>query len=120
MPTMQNHEEEALFALQAIEEDLAQGQRSAEDRERFLFYLSRHGRIAAISGLLVRADVATFRERLLRSATWRLRLLREREAGQRPFNGFSCAGQIAPLCDALAASADALARELAVKLWITR
>ncbi|MBJ6761552.1 immunity 49 family protein [Myxococcaceae bacterium JPH2] len=123
MLTVQHHEENALYALQLLEAHLDQGQRPAEEREQFLFHMSRHGRIAAISGLLVRMDVPAFHDRLRRSGTYRLRLLRERQAEGRPFNHFTGTGQIAPLCDALAAGDDALAKEIAAlsaPSWVRR
>jgi hypothetical protein len=121
--TMQHHEENALYSLQLMAMNLEQGQRSDEDRERILFHMSRQSRIAAIAALLLRADATSFHERLQRSGGYRLQLLRERRARKRPFNNFSCTGQIAPLCDAIASGAGALAREIAAlssPVWVQR
>lgn len=110
---VQYHEENALYAIQIMTEDVERKESSAEDRENVLFQLSRNSRIAAISALLGRADVATFHVRLNLSGSWRLRMLRERAARERPFSRYSCTGSIAPLCDALAAGAAVLARDIA-------
>lgn len=120
---VQYHEENSLYAIQLMTEDVEREGRSAEERESALFQLSRNSRIAAISALLGRADVTAFHERLKLSGSWRLRMLRERAARARPFSRYSCTGSIAPLCDALAAGADVLARDIALAsspTWLER
>ncbi|QSQ20743.1 immunity 49 family protein [Pyxidicoccus parkwayensis] len=120
---MRYHEENAVTAVQLLTRDLESEPRSAEERERVLFHLSRHCRIAALAGLLGRADVGAFHERLRQSGTWRLRMLRERATQARPFSRFTGAAQIAPLCDALAAGDEPLARDIAVASapeWVAR
>ncbi|MFP2926520.1 hypothetical protein ACLESO_15125 [Pyxidicoccus sp. 3LG] len=117
------HEENAVISMQILTRDLESEQRPVEDRERVLFHLSRYCRLAALGALLGRADVASFHERLRQSGTWRLRLLQERAAQARPFSRFTGAAQLAPLCDALAAGAESLARDIAsvsAPNWLAR
>ena len=120
---MVHHEENAVSAIQLLTKDLETEPRSPEERERILFHLSRYCRLAAISGLLGRADVMSFHERLRLSGTWRLRMLRERATQARPFSRFTGAAQLAPLCDALVAGAEPLARDIAAasaRDWLAR
>ncbi|NMO17518.1 immunity 49 family protein [Pyxidicoccus fallax] len=110
--SLREHEELALGRMAILTADLERGKRSAADRERILFHLSRNARIAAIAGLLVRADTSGFNQWLRRSASWRLQALRERKQEERPVSQFTCTGEVAPLCDAIASGADTTAREL--------
>ncbi|HYO56132.1 Imm49 family immunity protein [Archangium sp.] len=120
---MQDHELNAHASVDILEMDLASGRRSPADRERILFYLSRYGRIAALSGLLGRADIDGFHARLRHSGAHRRQLLSERKEQGRPFTHFSCTSHIAPLCDAIASGAEALARDIAAlsaTTWLWR
>jgi hypothetical protein len=120
---MIHHEENAVTSIQLLTKGLESEPLSAEERERVLFHLSRYCRLAALGGLLGRADVASFHERLRESGTWRLRMLRERAMQARPFSRFTGTAQIAPLCDALAAGAVPLARDVAsvsAPNWLAR
>ncbi|RKH26647.1 hypothetical protein D7Y13_20310 [Corallococcus praedator] len=120
---MIHHEANAVEAIRVLTLEAESGPRPVEERERILFHLSRHCRIAALSALLARADVVSFRERLRLSGTWRLNLLRDRAAQERPFSRFTGAAQIAPLCDALAAGEDTLAQDIArasAPEWLAR
>ncbi|CAM3234447.1 hypothetical protein G4177_21690 [Corallococcus sp. ZKHCc1 1396] len=120
---MIHHETNALEAIRVLTLEVESGPLPVEERERILFHLSRHCRIAALSALLARADVVSFRERLRMSGTWRLNLLSDRATQERPFNRFTGAAQIAPLCDALAAGADTVAQDIArmsASGWLTR
>lgn len=96
-----------------LEEALALGGHPPEERERLLFHLSRYHRAAGIARLLTEADGAAFRQCLVRSAEARLQLLQWATGARRPFNRFTATSQHGPLCDALAAGADALARDIA-------
>ena len=113
---MIHHEKNAVTAIQHLTKGLESEPFSAEERERVLFHLTRYCRLAALGGLLGRADVTSFHERLRASGEWRLRMLRERATQARPFNRFTGTGQIASLCDALAAGAIPLARDIA---WVS-
>lgn len=113
--SLQEHEDLALGRMAILTVDLESGKRSSEDRERILFYLSLYGRVAAIAGLLVRADSGGFHQWLWRSATWRRQLLREWKQGNRAVSRFTCTGVLGPLCDAIAAGAEPIAREIAAQ-----
>lgn len=112
-PNMRDVEASASAKAALLEEALEQGHRPPEELERILFHLSRYTRAAAIARLLAYADGATFRARLVRSGQARLRLLQWATGTHRPFNRFTATGHYGPLCDALAAGEDALARDIA-------
>lgn len=96
-----------------LEGALEEGPRPPEETERILFHLSRYHRAAGIARLLTEANGPAFRASLTRSGEARRQLLEWATGAHRPFNRFTATGNHGPLCDALAAGADSLARDIA-------
>jgi hypothetical protein len=104
--------EDALYAISELERDLA-GSLPTDQRERLLFDLSRHHRLAAIGALLSEADIDGWHRHLLASATVRKELLLLAARQGRAFGPHQRASASGPLFDALASGANDLALEIA-------
>jgi hypothetical protein len=112
-PDMRAVAASAMASAAMLERALEKGGHPPEETERLLFHLSRHLRAAGTARLLTEADGATFRQCLQRSGEARRRLLQWATGARRPFNRFTATSHLGPLCDALTAGADALARDIA-------
>jgi hypothetical protein len=112
-PDMRAVAASATASAALLERGLEKSGHPPEETERLLFHLSRYHRAAGIARLLTEADGVAFRLSLQRSGEARRRLLQWATGVRWPFNRFTATGHCGPLCDALSAGADALARDIA-------
>lgn len=111
-PSMLSVEISASSKADELARELEVGRRPPEEVERILFHLSRYARATGIACMLASANGASFRRHLTRSGEARRQLLQLAHQQGRPVNRFTATGNYGPLCDALAAGADELARDI--------